>query len=61
MMDIEAFEDYLELQDPKVRHHIRKSREEYLAGKSRPAGELLSELREEQGGKRSKPRQRPKA
>ncbi|MBI3303106.1 MAG: type II toxin-antitoxin system Phd/YefM family antitoxin [Deltaproteobacteria bacterium] len=45
VMDIDEFEDYLELQDPKVRAHIRKSNEEYLAGKSRPAGELLAELR----------------
>jgi hypothetical protein len=43
-MDIDEFEDYLELQDPKVRAHIRTSTEEYLAGKSRPAGELLTEL-----------------
>jgi PHD/YefM family antitoxin component YafN of YafNO toxin-antitoxin module len=41
MMDIDEFEDYLELQDPKVRAHIRKSHQEYLAGKSRPAEELL--------------------
>src|SRR5215217_9753537 len=51
LMDIDEFEDYLELQDPKVRAHIRTSNEEYLAGKSRPAEELLRELREEQGGK----------
>ncbi len=61
IMDIDEFEDYLELQDPKVREHIRKSNEEYLAGKSRPAEELLRELREEQEAKRPKPRRRPKA
>ena len=44
LMDIDEFEDYLELQDPKVRAIIRKGREEYLAGKSRPARELLREL-----------------
>jgi hypothetical protein len=44
-MDIDEFEDYLELQDPKIQAHIRKSNEEYLAGKSRPASELLLELR----------------
>lgn len=60
LMDIDEFEDYLELQDPKVRAHIRKSNEEYLAGKSRPAEELLRELREEQGGKQLKPRRPPK-
>ena len=47
MMDIDEFEDYLELRDPKVRKHIRKSREEYLAGKSRPAEEFLEQLRHE--------------
>jgi PHD/YefM family antitoxin component YafN of YafNO toxin-antitoxin module len=37
VMDIDEFEDYLELQDPKVRAHIAKSRHEVRAGKSRPA------------------------
>ena len=27
IMDIDEFEDYLELQDPKVRAHIRKSQQ----------------------------------
>jgi len=47
LMDIDEFEDYLELQDPKVREHIRKSQQEHLAGKSRPAREFLAELRRE--------------
>ena len=47
IMDIDEFEDYLELQDPKVRAHIRKSQQEYRAGKSRPAEEFLAELRAE--------------
>ena len=46
IMDIDEFEDYLELRDPKVRKHIQKSKEEYLAGKSRPAEEFLKELRQ---------------
>jgi hypothetical protein len=37
-------EDYLELRDPKVREHIRKSREEFEAGKGRPLSEFLSEI-----------------
>ena len=45
LMDIDEFEDYLELQDPKVREHIRKSNEEYLAGKSRPLEEFRAERR----------------
>jgi len=48
LMDIEEFEDYLELQDPRVRAIIKKGRQEYLAGKSRPAEELLAELRANQ-------------
>jgi len=48
LMNIDEFEDYLELQDPKVHTHIRKSYEEYLAGKSRPAEELLAELQADQ-------------
>ena len=45
LMNVDEFEDYLELQDPKVRAIIRKGTEEYRAGKSRPARELLEELR----------------
>ena len=54
LMDIDAFEDYLEQQDPTVREHIRKSTEEYLSGKSRPATELMKELRT--GGGRTRRR-----
>jgi len=51
LMDIDEFEDYLELQDPTVREHIRKSNEEYRAGKSRPAEEFLMEI---QGGRQGR-------
>lgn len=44
IMDIDEFEDYLELQDPKAREDIRRSYREYLAGKGRPAEQLLAEL-----------------
>ena len=47
-MDIDEFEDYLELQDPKVRAHIAKSRQEFLAGKSRPYKQFLADLRKEE-------------
>jgi PHD/YefM family antitoxin component YafN of YafNO toxin-antitoxin module len=40
IMDIDAFEDYLELQDPKARADIRKSYQEYLAGKGKPLEEF---------------------
>ncbi len=56
VMDIDEFEDYLELKDPKVRGHIRKSYQEYIKGKSRPAKQFLSELRKE---KKSKGVRRP--
>ena len=51
VMDLDEFEDYLELQDPKVREQIRKSNEEYLAGKSRPYEDFLAELRKEEQAK----------
>lgn len=44
LMDIDAFEDHLELQDPKVRVIIAEGRREYRAGKSRPARDLLKTL-----------------
>lgn len=51
LMDIDEFEDYLELQEPTVRAHIRKSQHEYRAGKSRPAEAFVAELRAEGEGK----------
>ncbi len=55
IMDIDEFEDYLELQDPRVRAIIKKGHQEYLTGKSRPAEELLRELQQR---RRSKPARR---
>ena len=60
IMDADELEDYLELQDPKVREHIRKGTEEYLAGKSRPAEKLLQELRQQAAKKRGTPTRRQK-
>ena len=57
VMDIDEFEDYLELQDPKVKRIIAKGRQEYLAGKSRPAEALLQELQ----GRRAKATRRRRA
>ena len=51
IMDIDEFEDYLELQDPKVLATIKKGHQEYLAGKSRPAEEFLRELQQRKRGK----------
>jgi hypothetical protein len=50
IMDIDEFEDYLELQDPNVQRQIKKSSQEFRAGKGRPASELVAEL---QGTKKS--------
>ncbi len=47
LIGIDEFEDYLELNDPGVIEAIAQSREEYLAGESRPAEELLRELEAE--------------
>jgi PHD/YefM family antitoxin component YafN of YafNO toxin-antitoxin module len=51
VMDIDEFEDYLELRDPKVQADIRRSTAEYRAGNSRPAVEFLAKVRAEQGRK----------
>jgi hypothetical protein len=47
LRDLAGMEDYLELQDPKVREQIRRSHEELLAGKHRAAEDLLRELKRE--------------
>lgn len=51
LMNIEEFEDYLELRDPKVQAQIQKSYQDYVAGKSRPAEILLEELKKENRAK----------
>ncbi|MGA2591875.1 MAG: type II toxin-antitoxin system Phd/YefM family antitoxin [Bryobacteraceae bacterium] len=43
IMGADELEDYLELQDPKIREHIRKSHTEFVAGKSRPVADFLSQ------------------
>ena len=45
LMNIEEFEDYLDLQDPGLKKQIRKSQDEYRRGKAREAGKFLAELR----------------
>jgi len=56
VMDIDEFEDYLELNAPKARREIKKSNEDIRAGRTRPARELLAELR---GESKSKARKTP--
>lgn len=48
LVDIDEFEDLLELRDPEVQRIIEESREDELAGRVRPARELLAELRAEE-------------
>ena len=48
LIGIDEFEDYLELNDPEVIEAIAESREDSLAGRTRPAEELLRELQEEE-------------
>jgi PHD/YefM family antitoxin component YafN of YafNO toxin-antitoxin module len=45
LMDIDEFEDYLEMRDVKVKRHISKSTEEFSSGKMRSADDFLAELR----------------
>ena len=56
IMDIDQFEDYLELNDPKALREIEESNQDIRAGRTRPARELLTEL---QGKRRTKPRKTP--
>ena len=49
LMDVEEFEDYLELQDPEVKRHIAASTKEYREGKSFPAEDLIVESKEKRG------------
>ncbi len=60
IMDADELEDYLELQDPTVKEFIAESHQEYTSGRTRPAEELLAELKQ-QVGRRPKTRKRAKA
>ncbi len=44
IMDIDEFEDYLELRDPVARREIQKSNEDIKAGRVRPARLVLAEI-----------------
>lgn len=53
LMDIDEFEDYLEMQDKGVRRDIKKSTAEFKSGKARSADSLIGELA---GDKKKSPR-----
>jgi prevent-host-death family protein len=46
IMDIDEFEDYLELRDVGVKKRIRKSYDEYRKGKARSARDFLREIKD---------------
>src|SRR5205807_7638384 len=48
VMDIDEFEDYLEVNDPRVRREIELSNRDIREGRTRPAREFLEELRREE-------------
>ena len=56
LMDVDEFEDFLELRDPKIREQIRKSHAEYVAGKSRLAEALLKPAKARRARKTRHPR-----
>lgn len=45
IMNVDEFEDYLDLQDPGLKKQIRRSHEEYRRGRSRDARRFLGGLR----------------
>lgn len=45
IMDADEMEDYLELRDPKVKAQIRQSNLDIQASRTRPADDLLKELK----------------
>lgn len=47
LMDIDEFEDYLDINDEKAKKQIKKSWAEYRAGEFRSAEKLLDELKKE--------------
>jgi bifunctional DNA-binding transcriptional regulator/antitoxin component of YhaV-PrlF toxin-antitoxin module len=52
----DELEDEREIRDPKIRAAIRKGHEEFVTGKSRPAGQLLAELKLMKPGKQTRPK-----
>jgi hypothetical protein len=45
IMDADELEDYLELRNPKVKAQIRQSNLDIRAGRTRPAEDLLQDLK----------------
>ena len=45
ILDIDEFEDWLEMKDPKIKEQIRQGYEEYKKGKTVPLDKSLSKIR----------------
>jgi hypothetical protein len=45
IMSADEMEDYLEMRDPAIRAQVKKSNADIAAGRTRPAADLLAELR----------------
>jgi prevent-host-death family protein len=44
ILDIDEFEDWLEMKDPKIKEQIRQGHEEYKKGKTVPLDKFLSKI-----------------
>ena len=44
ILDIDKFEDWLEMKDPKMKEQIRRGYEEYKKGKTVPLDKFLSKI-----------------
>ena len=58
VLGADELEDYLEMRDPEVREHIRKSAADRRAGKGRRAGDFLAELDRQASTPRARRRKR---
>ena len=54
-MDSDELEDFLELKDIAVKEFIAESHKDYIAGHTRPAEELLAQLKQQTPGKAKNP------
>jgi PHD/YefM family antitoxin component YafN of YafNO toxin-antitoxin module len=52
IMNVDDFEDYLELQDPGLKKQIEQSSAEYRRGETREVSEFLAELQSESAKKK---------
>ena len=59
LMSADELEDYLELQDSKVKEFIAESHKHYVSGRVRPAETLLAELKQK-APRKAKSRKRAK-